>query len=107
MNHHQRLQTLFHAASDLAPPQRDEFLTRECADDVHLRAELEALLASDARLHGTTAQPIIGSLAQLRRPQASLLGRRVGAWELREEIGTGGMGTVYRAERVDGSLEQS
>src|SRR5512143_980179 len=100
-----RLQALFAAASELAPAQRDELLTRECADDPGLRAEIEALLAADARLQGTTARPFISPFA-LQLP-ASLVGRRVGAWELREEIGHGGMGTVYRAERVDGSVQQS
>ena len=33
-------------------------------------------------------------------------GRRVGPYELFEEIGYGGMGAVYRARRADGQYEQ-
>ncbi len=37
----------------------------------------------------------------------SLVGQRVGAYELEEEIGSGGMGSVYRAQRADGQFEQT
>ncbi len=37
----------------------------------------------------------------------SMLGRRVGVYELRREIGRGGMGAVYLAERVDGEFRQT
>lgn len=105
----QRLQSLFAAAAEVPPELRAEMLARECAGDPQLLAELEALLEADSSYLGTTAQPIISGLAQLLAPLApppSLVGTRVGAYELREEIGRGGMGAVYRAERVDGSVVQ-
>ncbi|HEX6279556.1 MAG TPA: protein kinase, partial [Pyrinomonadaceae bacterium] len=36
-----------------------------------------------------------------------MIGRRIGAYRLEEEIGRGGMGAVYRAERVDGEFDQT
>lgn len=37
----------------------------------------------------------------------SMIGKRVGVYELKREIGRGGMGAVYLAERVDGEFRQT
>ena len=37
----------------------------------------------------------------------SMIGKRVGVYELKREIGRGGMGAVYQAERVDGEFRQT
>src|SRR6185312_894525 len=104
-----RLQALFAAAVELPPELRTAMLARECAGNPQLLAELNALLEADSRYHGTTARPIASALVQLIHglaSDASLSGKRVGAYRLQEEIGRGGMGAVYRAERIDGSVTQ-
>ncbi len=40
-------------------------------------------------------------------PENTMIGRRIGAYRLEKEVGRGGMGVVYRAERVDGEFAQT
>ncbi len=44
-----RVQTLFHDAAELPPPERRAFLETQCADDPSLVGDVLALLAEDAR----------------------------------------------------------
>jgi len=39
--------------------------------------------------------------------QDSMIGQRVGVFELKRELGRGGMGAVYLAERADGEFDQT
>jgi non-specific serine/threonine protein kinase/serine/threonine-protein kinase len=70
---------------DLRPDERRRFLDDTCGDDPDLLAEIEGLLAHDA---------------------SAVEGRRIGAFVLGREIGAGGMGKVYLAERADGQFRQ-
>jgi len=76
------------------------------------RAQVRAWLVAD-RAEGQTGRiERMGSLsadwqqARLRRLQDDWRGRRVGAFELVELIGRGGMGSVWLANRVEGGFEQ-
>lgn len=104
----ERRRRLFDAALDLPPGMRAAMLREQCADDPHLLTELLELVALDQRLAGTTLESALPDLSQVLGglEPGALSGRRVGPFALREELGRGGMGVVYRAERVDGELTQ-
>ncbi|MGN6529883.1 MAG: protein kinase domain-containing protein [Burkholderiaceae bacterium] len=104
----QRVKDLLARALELPPAEQRGFLERECGDDAGLRAEIESLLSAaheaDDRLHSLAPDWIADAVHAAGG--GSWLGRRVGAWRIVALIGGGGMGEVYRAERVDGQFAQ-
>jgi eukaryotic-like serine/threonine-protein kinase len=97
---------IFQAALDLPPAGRPAFVQAEAGDD-DVRREVESLLASEETsgefLSDAAAQYVPGALDGLDAD--TNLGRRIGPWRIEREIGAGGMGAVYLAER-DGEFRQ-
>jgi eukaryotic-like serine/threonine-protein kinase len=89
---------------------RIALVERRCAQDTDLLEEAESLLAeAEALLHERTdsfedcAQNAASTFWQEGPPRA---GQRVGAYVIVRELGHGGMGTVFLAERADGQFEK-
>jgi non-specific serine/threonine protein kinase/serine/threonine-protein kinase len=101
-----RCEELFHAAIELGDEERKRFLGTACGDDPPLRAEVERLLAAHDRAGSFIDTPAVNGMARLESAGEGWIGQRVGAYRIVREIGRGGMGAVYLAERADGQYEQ-
>jgi serine/threonine-protein kinase len=97
------VQTLFDAALDLPPAERDTFLRDACGDDSDLYREVASLLNIEVHslLRGLALDAVDVSAVLSRE------GERVGPYRIEKEIGRGGMGAVFLAERADGAFEQT
>jgi eukaryotic-like serine/threonine-protein kinase len=90
---------IFDEALDLDPGARAAFVSERCGEGTHLAQEVMELLAIAGReLLATTTLLGHGKLAVGR----DLIGREYGQFLLAALIGEGGMGVVYRAERIGG-----
>jgi eukaryotic-like serine/threonine-protein kinase len=100
----QKLQALFLAARALDGDARERLLQEHAARDPDLAAQARALVAADAEPGMIDAlAPQLASLAHVLREATP---RRIGAYRIVRELGRGGMGLVYLADRADGEFQQ-
>jgi non-specific serine/threonine protein kinase/serine/threonine-protein kinase len=94
-----QVRPILESALDLSPGTRKDFLDAACGDAT-LRREVESLLLAHDRAATEALNP--ESEMRFRLPT----GKRIGPYEILEEIATGGMGAVYHAVRADGQYQQ-
>jgi serine/threonine protein kinase/tetratricopeptide (TPR) repeat protein len=102
-----RVNALLEAALALAPDEREAWLGALPEADRALVSTLRALLArasddDDGFMH----RPPVFGLDALDAGETELAGDRIGPYRLVRELGSGGMATVWLAERVDGALQR-
>jgi eukaryotic-like serine/threonine-protein kinase len=92
------------ALEEKSPAARMALVANRCGEDAELRREVESLVDQTTSALENFAEK---AGAPLRQDRSRLeAGRRMGPWAIVRELGRGGMGAVYLAERADGAFQK-
>jgi tetratricopeptide (TPR) repeat protein len=94
----ERVERLYHAACSLDGRAREHFLADASGDDPELLHEVQSLLEhGQPSSSGFLDEPLTRDASTPPSSGPSLTGREIESYIVRERIGAGGMGEVYRA----------
>ncbi len=96
-------EVLANALEASSPERRATTLRESVGDDAALLRQAEALLSGDT---DTLEQFAEFATTRLRSDELDRIGERAGAYLIVRQLGRGGMGAVYLAERADGQFEK-
>lgn len=92
---------LVEQALDMPTADRDDWLLIHCPEPLKAKAQRMISAADEPTNESDDAVTLI-----VKAAEQQLSGQRIGAYDVVELLGEGGMGQVYLAERADGSFDQ-
>jgi serine/threonine protein kinase len=101
----QKVKRLFASALEQSANQRTAFLDQHC-DDEFIRSEVESLLAASDDPDCIIEKNALDLSSAFPATTNQLEGKKFGSYKIIREIGSGGMGAVFLAERADGQFQQ-
>lgn len=101
----EQVKDIFASALEIDTSERDTFIIDRCGQDTLLRMEVQSWLASYAESEAFIETPAF-SHHEITSNGKPAIGRQFGSYRVIREIGHGGMGAVFLAERDDGEFSQ-
>lgn len=110
-----QLEDIVDQALTLRGSERTTFIDKKCKGNRQLKSEVTDLLESIEKSEGYLENTSSGLSSYFRSltpdisisGNSSLIGQQIGAYRISELIGYGGMGSVFKAERSDGSFDHT
>jgi serine/threonine protein kinase len=102
-----RIDDLLQSALPVPTDQQDAFLRHACGDDSSLLEEVRSLLTSNRNAGDFLESSLLDGM-KLEEPEFadSVTGRIVSHYRILSQLGYGGMGSVWLAERNDGRFDR-
>jgi eukaryotic-like serine/threonine-protein kinase len=93
----QQLKQIFQSALELNPAERSAFLAQACANDSELRSEVESLISSHDQAGDSIEVMAAEAATEILADEqtGSIVGKRIGRYQVVSHIGRGGMGEVF------------
>ncbi len=103
----EQVKEILDGALSLSVSERDGYLDRVSEGDLELRREVESLLEVETEIGDFIEDPVFDfRLDAAGADSGPAEGVRFGSYRIVREIGRGGMGAVYLAERADAEFEK-
>lgn len=102
-----KIDDIFQSILDCTPDKRTALLESSCGGDAELQNEIESLLAAYEKVNFTRSSAFQDGMKLLdQQVSKEGAGRRIGPYRVVQEIGYGGMGSVYLASRADDAYKR-
>ena len=104
----QQLKSVLETVMETSPTKREFSLKEACEGDDELRREVESLLAFEDSENKLFDESAFSAVIKDFTTEAgdNFVGMQIGRYRILRELGAGGMGIVFLAERADGEFEQ-